>query len=302
MQGIGITTASLSVFGRKLRGGSQPILAEASDGFHYVVKFRNNPQGRSVLFNESMGTELYRACGLAVPKWRPLILEDSFLDQNPGSWIETHDGRLRPEPGICYGSRFLGTDDAGVLEILPGSAFTRVLNRNSFWLAWLIDVCASHTDNRQAIFIEEPTRALNAVFIDHGHMFGGSKDEPIRSVQSSRYLDKRMYPRIGWRELHPLVEVVWSLNVDLLWARAQHLPDELREASDLHRFAKCLDKMSSRSILRESIQQILDGALQAKILECMIDTEARKPPRKVLSPDMGSRKAGYRQVSFPVCA
>src|SRR5208337_4281241 len=144
--------ANLTEYIRNLRGGSQPILALASDGFLYVVKFLNNPQGPNVLFNEIAGSELYRACGLAVPEWRSLLLSDSFIDKNPESWMQTPEGRLRPTAGLCFGSRFMVGDGKRLIEFLPRSSFRRVRNRTSFWLAWLIDVCAEHTDNRQAIF------------------------------------------------------------------------------------------------------------------------------------------------------
>jgi hypothetical protein len=36
---------------RKMRGGAQAHLMQASDGGYYVVKFRNNPQHRRILVN-----------------------------------------------------------------------------------------------------------------------------------------------------------------------------------------------------------------------------------------------------------
>jgi len=99
---------SLTGYIRSLRGGSQPILAQASDGHTYVVKFANNLQGPNLLFNESAGSELYRACGLAVPEWRPLEVSEDFLDENHDCWMQTPEGQLRPASGLCYGSRFLG--------------------------------------------------------------------------------------------------------------------------------------------------------------------------------------------------
>jgi hypothetical protein len=104
---------------RNLRGGSQPILAQASDGLLYVVKFTNNIQGANLPFNESIGTELYRACKLRVPAWKPVLVTDSFLDQNPDCWMQTPKGRLRPDSGLCFGSRFLGGDGIRLLEVLP---------------------------------------------------------------------------------------------------------------------------------------------------------------------------------------
>ena len=97
MPALGSSIGLVKQYIRNLRGGSQPILARASDGLLYVVKFNNNLQGANLPFNESAGTELYRGCGLAVPSWRPLLVSDAFLDRNPDCWMHTPEGRLRPE-------------------------------------------------------------------------------------------------------------------------------------------------------------------------------------------------------------
>jgi hypothetical protein len=196
---------------RNLRGGSQPILAAASDGLIYVVKFADNQQGEYLSFNECMGAELYRACGLPVAPWKLLQVADTFLDQNPSCWSETPNGRRKPAPGMCFGSRFLG-DGSRLYEILPGSYFQRVTNATDFWFAWLLDVGANHTDNRQAIFREEAFSHLQAVFIDFGHMFGGaSGGDPFRSIRQSQYRDARIYSRVSLRFL-----VTLSKNLDSL--------------------------------------------------------------------------------------
>lgn len=120
---------------RNLKGRSQPILVQASDGLLYVIKFIDNPQGPNLLFNECMGSELYHSFGLTVPSWKPILVTDSFLDQNPACWKQDMDGLGRPKAGLCFGSRFLGGDGIRLLEIIPGSSFSRVRNQDSFCLA-----------------------------------------------------------------------------------------------------------------------------------------------------------------------
>src|ERR1700679_3063217 len=136
MTAFGKDAAFVTQYVRSLRGGSQPILARASDGFQYVVKFANNLQGPNLLFNESAGSELYLACGLPVSEWTPLRIADSFLDSNPECRTQTPEGRLRPASGLCFGSLFLGQDDKRLLEILPASMFDLIRNQTSFGLAW----------------------------------------------------------------------------------------------------------------------------------------------------------------------
>ncbi len=181
MSALDSNCVSVTRFIRKLRGGSQPILVEASDGFKYVVKFVNNPQGRDVPFNEAMGSELYGAVGLPVPAWKPLTVTEQFLHQNTQCWFETATGFQKPESGLCFGSSYLGRAGLTLWEILPRSSFSRVLNRSDFTLAWLLDVAANHTDCRQAVFEEKP-EGIRATFIDHGHMFsgpGGAAGQPM---------------------------------------------------------------------------------------------------------------------------
>jgi hypothetical protein len=43
---------------RRMRGGAQSHLMRCDDGGYCVVKFQNNPQHKSVLVNELLGTRL----------------------------------------------------------------------------------------------------------------------------------------------------------------------------------------------------------------------------------------------------
>lgn len=59
-------------------GGSLPALAEADDGFKYVVKFRGAGHGTKALIAELVGGELARAAGLKVPELVFLDLGEDF--------------------------------------------------------------------------------------------------------------------------------------------------------------------------------------------------------------------------------
>jgi hypothetical protein len=244
---------------QKLRGGSQPVLAAANDGQLYVVKFTNNLQGPNLAFNESMGTELYRICGLPVPSWRAILVTASFIDQNPGCWIETAEGKLRPKEGVCFGSQFLCTEDSRLLEILPGKSFNRVCNRNDFWLAWLLDVCADHSDNRQAIFRQDRDGILDPFFIDHGHMFGGPRGDHRVHFRVPRYLDARVYPDVSSKLITSLRRSVASVDADLLWECARALPDDWKTASALDKFVETLETLSSPRLIEGAIETMLDS-------------------------------------------
>lgn len=245
----------VSEFLRKLRGGSQPILVRANDGLLYVLKFAHNLQGPNLLFNEVMGAELYRACGLPVPEWRPLLLTDSFLDRNPASWFEADGESIRPVAGLCFGSRFLATGQDSPLEILPGSHFARVANRQAFGLAWLIDICAQHSDNRQALFLRSPGGGLLATFIDHGSMFGGPQGCDQPHPVAPRYLDPRIYCDDlldGFRHVSGM------LNASNLWNLLRALPTEWHSESALSRFSVCVAWLTDPASIRQVIDSMAD--------------------------------------------
>jgi len=244
---------------RRFRGSSQPTLVQASDGLHYIVKFNNRQQRPNLPFNESVGSEMYRACRLAVPSWKPILVTDSFLEQNPDCWMQTPEGRLRPEPGLCFGSRFLGDDSIRLLEILPEAYFKRVRNRASFWLAWLIDICAEKVDNRQAVFVDNASGWLEAFFIDHGNLFNGPKADKVTHFCVSRYLDLRVYPDVSSKEILEFQRILSSLDTDKLWQTVQGIPADWRQASALDSFACCLDSLSNPVLIRNVLEAMIDG-------------------------------------------
>ncbi len=59
-------------------GGSLPAIAEADDGFLYVLKFRGAGQGSKALIAELIGGEIARALGLKVPEIVFANLDEAF--------------------------------------------------------------------------------------------------------------------------------------------------------------------------------------------------------------------------------
>lgn len=59
-------------------GGSLPALAEADDGFKYVVKFRGAGHGEKALVADFLGSEIARAAGMKVPEQVFLELDEYF--------------------------------------------------------------------------------------------------------------------------------------------------------------------------------------------------------------------------------
>jgi len=110
-------------------------------------------------------------------------------------------------------------------------------------MAWLIDVCASHTDQRQAVFVEHADRQIDAVFIDHGHLFGGATDLERAQPKASHYLDSRMYvdlPRIGVQRIENALR---ALDVAVLRNQMQELPVDWISESAWEAFEQCLERL-----------------------------------------------------------
>ncbi len=69
-------------------GGSMPAVAEADDGFLYVLKFRGAGQGARALIAELIGGEIARALGLKVPELVFANLDEAFGRTEPDEEIQ----------------------------------------------------------------------------------------------------------------------------------------------------------------------------------------------------------------------
>ena len=69
-------------------GGSLPAIAEADDGFLYVLKFRGAGQGIKALIAELLGGEIARALGLKVPEIVFANVDEAFGRTEPDEEIQ----------------------------------------------------------------------------------------------------------------------------------------------------------------------------------------------------------------------
>ena len=89
MQANYIRTVNVTRYVTPLReGGSLPAIAEADDGFLYVLKFRGAGQGAKALVAELIGGEIARACGLKVPELVFANLDEAFGRTEPDEEIQ----------------------------------------------------------------------------------------------------------------------------------------------------------------------------------------------------------------------
>jgi hypothetical protein len=89
MQQPELRTVNVTRYLTPLReGGSLPAIAEADDGFLYVLKFRGAGQGVKALIAELIGGEIARALGLRVPEIVYANLDETFGRTEPDEEIQ----------------------------------------------------------------------------------------------------------------------------------------------------------------------------------------------------------------------
>jgi hypothetical protein len=169
--------------------------------------------------------------------------------------------------------------------------FKRVRNQTSFWLAWLIDVCAEHVDNRQALFVEDAEGWLDAHFIDHGHLFGGAGADSNKHFRASWYIDRRIYGQVPSKALLGFQNVLHAMDADRLRQRIEAIPAEWSHASARESFERCLQKLKMASHVQHVIDEITDDIKRRTETETGIDGSERKPPSSVLR--LGLQDAGF---------
>lgn len=85
-------------------GGSLPALADADDGFKYVVKFRGAGHGTKALVSEFIGGEIARILGFKVPEIVFLDLDEAFGRTEADEEIQD---LLQGSRGLNMGLHFL---------------------------------------------------------------------------------------------------------------------------------------------------------------------------------------------------
>ncbi len=103
-------------------GGSLPAIAEADDGFLYVLKFCGAGQGRKALIADFLGAEIARAVDLKVPEIVFANLDEAFGRMEPDEEIQD---LLRASEGLNLGLHYLSgaiTYDPAVTKVEPSLA------------------------------------------------------------------------------------------------------------------------------------------------------------------------------------
>jgi len=153
-----IRTVNVTRYVTPLReGGSLPAIAEADDGFLYVLKFRGAGQGPKSLIADLIGGEIARALGLKVPEIVFANLDEAFGRTEPDEEIQD---LLKASTGLNLALHYLSgaiTFDPAVNKAAP------VLASQIVWLdALLTNVDRTAKNTNMLIWHKE------LWLIDHG--------------------------------------------------------------------------------------------------------------------------------------
>jgi len=242
-------------------------MVRANDGHFYVVKSISSVDRNNGLFNEVAGYKIFRRIGLPVPEWRPMLITQSFLDETQA--LRERDGAIgkRLEPGVWFASRFAGRSDDTVFEVLPGSWIAQVKKRTNFWLAWIADICAAHTDNRQAVFARGGDGTVVTYFIDHDNLLGGRTGCEEPHFRASRYLDGRVYDRLTDDRISAILASTTEMNVDGLWREMRDIPQEWQSSMAFHALGSCLERLASADFVLDALHLAASNSRPIEVLE-----------------------------------
>lgn len=191
-------------------GGSLPAIAEADDGFLYVIKFRGAGQGEKALIAELLGGEIARMLGFNVPEIVLAQLDEGFGRSEPDEEIQD---LLKASVGLNLGLHYLSgaitydpvvtkTDPLTASKIVWLDSFLANVDRtvrNTNMLIWhkelwLIDHGASVYFHHAWRNVDDQAKNNFTQIKDHVLLPLASKleeaDEQIRSILKNDMLSK----------------------------------------------------------------------------------------------------------------
>jgi hypothetical protein len=246
-----------------MRGGAQSHLMRCSDGYYYVVKFQDNPQGTRILVNELLGTRLADWLGLPIAINHVVAVSEELIRQSEEMVFELARGSIPCTGGLCFGSRLpIGPRQAPLNDLLPDILFSGITNISDFCGMLVFDKWTCNTDGRQtAFFRKKGNSAYSAVMIDQGMCFNGAEwdfpDAPLRSL----YRLNSAYERVsGMDDFEPwLTRLETEMDADVLSDMVNDIPPEWY-GCDSASIQTLIDRLNRR---RGKVRELLSLAHQA---------------------------------------
>lgn len=224
---------------RKMRGGAQSHLIEATDGEFYVLKSTNNPQHRRILINEWLCSMFLRHLGILAPKAMLIEITPEFVADHPDFYLSIGSRRELIPPGLHFGSHVaVNPDQTAIFDFLPDKMLAKVENRRDFLGVFVFDKWVGQVDSRQAIFFrarlpkhagltrnQSVGRPMWAQMIDHGAAFNEGlwrfQDFPFQGpyFQPSVYADVTSIDSFA-----PWLESIHNFPTEVIEAAHKQIP------------------------------------------------------------------------------
>jgi hypothetical protein len=232
---------------RKMRGGSQAHLIEASDANFYVVKFLNNPQHRRILVNEWIGSAFLSYLGVSTPEAAIIRVSEDFLRENPEVYFQLGSRHQAVETGWHFGSRFPGDPARNVVyDFLPDSLIEKVENPGDFLGVLAFDKWMGNADTRQAVFFRarlknwlpdsgiHPLRVgFVAHMVDHGFVFEGPHWRFTDSALQGLYFRPMVYKNVrGLEDLQPWLDRIVYFPEEVVDKAVKQIPPAWLEGEE----------------------------------------------------------------------
>jgi hypothetical protein len=262
---------------RKMRGGAQSHLIEASDGRFYIVKFQNNPQHRRILVNELVSAVFLKYLQISSADAAVIEVTAEFLEENPGVSIELGASKIRVSTGWQFGSLYPGDPGrVAVYDFVPDTLLHKVRNREDFLGALVFDKWVSNADGRQAVFFRARVRewaplaaeahpltmGFIAMMIDQGFAFNGPEWNFIDSPVQGLYSRKQVYDGVASLEqFEPWLERVIHFPENVVDQACKQVPPEWM-AGEEDQFERMVEQLMRR---RKRVPDLIRDARRAKV-------------------------------------
>jgi hypothetical protein len=258
-----------------MNSGARAHLLRCSNGRHYVVKFKNNPQGVRVLANELIATLAAQLIGLPVASPAVVDVSDELIRDSGLTTCDVHGKQVGCASGLSFGSRFVGrvrrhaSNSPLVCTQLSDEHLKTVENLSDFYGMLVFDQWTCNGDGRQVVFSRAGANSCyRATMIDNGFCFDGQNwsfpHSPRRGIFNHRivYSDAEGPDSIQkWVDRLDR-EITREMLVQVMLA----VPPEWYE-SDLASLSRLLESLLYRKrILRELLASTI-GYLSSSIDE-----------------------------------
>jgi hypothetical protein len=258
---------------RSLRGASSSVIAEADDGFKYVVKWRQDRWGTRVAFREAFGTCVFAALGILVPIWKPIYLSEALIEADQHRCLDQLGNGARIQPGVHFASRCVSEDIEDLYRTLPGDWYGRIRNRADFWGGFVVDIWLNSSRPRQSLFMRGRNDSeFMAVFVSHTGVSFAPFPDRFQPKNACFYPDMRAYPRAD------------AIDLINLWIDKIRRNGERAVMSALNAIPFAWTTTSSPELGAQVVDRI--STLQARVFEALsadMEWKCTKPPQPVVS-------------------